>query len=239
MAASCQWVDVADGLKGYYGQPEGDGPFPGVVIYIEAFGVNDHFKRLTARFAEAGYAALTPDIFDGAIYSYDDLDNAIGHLSRMDDDKVMAQTGQCLDFLAARPEVDGDRVGVTGFCMGGRFAFLANAALGGRFKAAVAFYGGGIGPVEDFAGRKTLLDRAPEMAAPITLFYGAEDQSILPDELGRIAEALAKANKRFTMTVFPGVGHGFFCEERASYDEEAADVAWRGTLHFFGAHLGH
>jgi carboxymethylenebutenolidase len=242
MAASdnviCEWVDIGGGLRGYYGRPAGDGPFPAVVIYIEAFGVNGHFERLTARFAEAGYAAITPDIFDGEIYEYTDLDNAIGHLKRLDDDTVMAQTEATLDFLAGRPEANGDAVAVTGFCMGGRFAFLANAAHASRFKAAAGFYGGGIGPVEDFAGRKTLLDRVGEMQAPIMLWYGSDDQSIAAVEHGRIAEAMTAAHKQYTMTVFPNVGHGFFCEDRESYDAAATQSSWDKTLAFFAENLG-
>ena len=238
MGASGEWVDLGSGLRGYYAVPEGAGPHPSVVIYIEAFGVNDHFKSVTERFADAGFAAITPDIYDRAIYEYTDMDNAIGHLKRMDDDTVLAQTGQALDFLDARPEADGDKVAVTGFCMGGRYAFLANAALASRFKAAAGFYGGGIGPVEDFAGRKTLLDRVGEMQAPVQLWYGSEDGSIASLEHGRIAEAMSSAAKQFTMTVFPGVGHGFFCEDRESYDKSAAERSWRDTIAFFHEYLG-
>jgi carboxymethylenebutenolidase len=237
MATTCEWVDIGDGLRGYYGRPDGDGPFPAVVIYIEAFGVNGHFERLTQRFAEAGFAALTPDIFDGEIYDYSDLDNAIGHLKALDDDTVMAQTETALDFLEGRGEVKPDANCVTGFCMGGRFAFMANAALASRFKAAAGFYGGGIGPVEDFAGRKILLDRVGEMQAPLMLWYGSQDQSIPAEEHGRIAEALTAANKRYTMNVFPNVGHGFFCEDRESYDAAATEASWNATLAFFAEAL--
>ena len=236
--ATCEWVEPADGLRALYGMPEGPGPHPVVVIYIEAFGVNPHFERLTRRFAEAGFAAITPDIYGGRTYEYTDLEGAIGHLKSMDDDRVMDQTAQCLDFLAGRPEADPDRAAVTGFCMGGRFTFLANAALADRFRAAAAFYGGGIGPVEDMAGRKVLLDRIPEMKAPIQLWYGAEDQSILPDEIGRIAERMSSERRRFTMTVFPHAGHGFFCEDRASHNAGAAGTAWREMLAFFREHCG-
>jgi carboxymethylenebutenolidase len=241
MAASgnvtCEWVDIGDGLRAYYGKPAGEGPFPAVVIYIEAFGVNDHFEKLTARFAEAGFVAITPDIYDSKIYAYDDLDNAIGHLKRMDDDTVIAQTAATVDFLEKRSEVKSGDICVTGFCMGGRYTFLANAALASRFKAAASFYGGGIGPVEDFAGRKILLDRVGEMQAPIMLWYGSQDQSIPAEEHGRIAEAITAANKRYTMTVFPDVGHGFFCEDRASYDAAATEEAWNSTLAFFSANV--
>ncbi len=233
MAANCEWVDVGGGLRAYYGAPEGSGPHPCVVVFIEAFGVNDHFKKLTKRLAEDGFATITPDIYDGEIYAYDDLDGAIGKLKALDDDNVMGQTERCLDWLSSRTEADTSRAGVTGFCMGGRYTFLANAQLASRFKGAASFYGGGIGPVEDFVGRKVLLDRISEMHAPILLWYGSEDQSIQPDELGRIATAMAEGKREYRMTCFPNVGHGFFCEDRASYDEYAAKISYRQTVEFF------
>jgi carboxymethylenebutenolidase len=237
MGAVGEWVELGDGVRGYYAKPEGSGPFPCVVIYIEAYGLNAHFKRLTERFADAGFCAVTPDLYDGAVYEYSDLPNALAHLKRLDDDTVMARTERALDFLASQMETDYTSVGVVGFCMGGRYAFLANAALASRFKAASAFYGGGIGPVEDRFGRKTLLERVGEMQGPIQLWYGAEDQFIPPEEHGRIAEALSRAGKQYTLTVFAGATHGFFCEDRASYDKQSARRAWRTTTAFFHEYL--
>ena len=155
----------------------------------------------------------------------------------MNDDVVMKQTEQCLDWLSHQSEADEQRSGVTGFCMGGRFTFLANAQLAGKFKGAASFYGGGIGPIEDGAGRKVLLDRVAEMGAPILFWYGSDDESIQPDELGRIAQAMAEHKKQYTMTCFPNVGHGFFCEDRGSYDENAAEEAFEKTVAFFRKQL--
>ena len=92
MVATCDWVDVGNGLKAYYGAPEGAGPHPCILVYIEAFGVNEHFKKLTKRLADEGFATITPDIYGGDTYSYDDMDGAIGKLKTMDDDTVISQT---------------------------------------------------------------------------------------------------------------------------------------------------
>lgn len=232
-----RWVELADGLRGYYAQPDGKGPFPAVVIYIEAYGLNAHFKRLTERFAAAGFAAITPDTYGGAVYEYSDLPSAVGHMKQLADDSVLSQTRAALDYLAGRAETRGSAVGVVGFCMGGRHAFLASAALAGRFKAAVCFYGGGIAPANDFLGRKSLLDQVGEIKEPLLLFYGAEDQFIRPDEHGRIAEALSRAGKQYTLTVFPKVTHGFFCEDRGNYSPDAAQRAWNSTTAFFREYL--
>lgn len=230
---TAEWLDLGNGLRGYYARPAGRGPFPAVLVHIEAFGVNAHFKKLAARFAREGFCAIVPDLYDGLIVDYANIDAAIAKLRSLNDDQVMAQSQRAIDALMKRSEVRKGKVGVTGFCMGGRYTFLANAVLADRVGAAVSFYGGGIAPVEDRAGRKPLLDLIPSMRTPVHFYYGAKDMSILPDELGRIAEAMAKANKRFTMTVFDDVGHGFFCEDRASYVKPAAQQSWKEMLAIF------
>ncbi len=231
------WVDMADGLRGYYARPESAGPHPAVLVFIEAFGVNGHFEELAGRLAGQGYCALVPDIYHGKTYSYDDTPNAIGHLKTLRDDTVMAEAGQALDWLACQGEVAQEKTAVLGFCMGGRLAFLANAAHARRLKAAVAFYGGGIAPEKDAAGRLPLLDRIPAMQAPLLLLYGAKDGSILPGEHGRIAAALSTANKTYSLCVFPDAGHGFFCDQRKSYHADAAARAWTLALEHLHAHL--
>ena len=233
-----EWLDLGGGLSGFYARPTGPGPFPAVLLFIEAFGVNAHFKALAQRFAAAGYGALVPDIYHGDVFAYDDMEHAIQRLRQMDDATIMAETGRALDGMQARPEIAAGKVGVVGFCMGGRLAFLANADLGGRVAAVVAFYGGGIAPVEDRAGRKPLLDRAGDMAAPLMLLYGAKDGGIDAAEHGRICTALSAAEKRFAIHVFPDAGHGFFCADRPSYAPAAAAESWDLMADFFARHLG-
>jgi carboxymethylenebutenolidase len=234
---SGRWVAIADGLCGYYAHPDGDGPFPAVVLYMEAFGLNKHVKRVADRFAAAGFAAVAPDIYHGAVYEYGDLPNALAHMKSLDDARVIAQSEKTLGFLARRTEVDPAAVAVVGFAMGGRFAFLASAELRDHVAATVVFYGNGIGPVADPFGRETLLDRAIDMKAPMLLWYGADDPMIGADEHGRVASALSRARTQYTLNVFPGVTHGFFCDERVSFDPVAAGRAWRGTTAFLREYL--
>jgi carboxymethylenebutenolidase len=235
--ASGRWIAIADGLCGYYARPDGDGPFPAVMLYIEAFGLNKHIKRVADRFAAAGFATVVPDIYHGAVYEYGDLVNPLAHMRSMDDDRVIAQSEKTLGFLARRSEIDLAALGVVGFSMGGRFAFLASAELRSHVAAAVAFYGGGIGALSDPFGRKPLLDRAIDVKAPLLLWYGADDPMIGADEHGRVATALSRARTQYTLTVFPGVTHGFFCDQRVSFDPVAAGHAWRGTVAFLRDYL--
>ncbi len=229
-------VNISKDLQGYYVRPQGNGAFPAVMVIMEAFGLNSNIKNVCDRLAKAGYAALAPDFYHGDIYEYTDLQNAIAKLKSLNDDTVMAEVGNGLEFLAARQEVAADRVGVMGFCMGGRYTFLANAVHADKFKAA-AFYGTGIAPEKDALGRQPLLDRAAAMQAPIMLVYGADDESIAPDEHGRIAQALSTAKKRYILSVFPNAGHGFLSDRRDSYAAAPAREAWQMTMNFFRHNL--
>ena len=230
-------VQISQGLSGYYVTPSGGGTFPSVVVIMEAFGLNDYIKSVCDRFAKVGYAALAPDFYHGDTYEYSDLKGAIAKLKSLKDDVVMAEFGKGLGFLAQKPELKGKKTGVIGFCMGGRYTFLANEAHASELKAAVAFYGAGIAPAEDQMGRPSLLGQVEAMQAPIMLMYGADDNSISAEEHQRIALALSQAKKRYSMNIFPKAGHGFFCDQRDSYSPEASAEAWTLTLNFFERYL--
>ena len=204
---------------------------------MEAFGLNDYIKSVCDRLAQAGYAALAPDFYHNAVYSYTDMNGAIAKLKTLKDDVVMAELGKSIEFLGKRLEVQTGGVGVMGFCMGGRYTFLANAVQAVQVKAAVSFYGGGIAANPDPLGRANLLSQVDKMSAPIMLMYGADDKSISPEEHQQIAAALSKAKKRYTLNVFPKAGHGFFSDRRDSYNPDASAEAWAMTLSFFNTHL--
>ncbi len=232
-----QNVQLDKDLTGYYVTPSGKGRFPAVVVIMEAFGLNDYIKSICDRLAQAGYAALAPDFYHSAVYSYTDRDRAIAKLKTLKDDVVMAELGKGIEFLGKRSEVQSGGVGVMGFCMGGRYTFLANAVQATQVKAAVSFYGGGIAANPDPLGRANLLSQVDKMSAPIMLMYGAEDKSISAEEHQQVAAALSKAKKRYALNVFPKAGHGFFSDRRDSYNPDASAEAWAMTLSFFDRHL--
>jgi carboxymethylenebutenolidase len=233
-----QKVQLSQDLTGYYIKPNTQGPHPAVIVIMEAFGLNDYIKSICDRLAQAGYAALAPDFYHGALYPYTDIGGAVAKLKTLKDDVVMAEFGKGVEFLGQ--QLDTKRsggVGVIGFCMGGRYTFLANAVQGSNVKAAVSFYGGGIAANPDPLGRANLLSYADKMGAPIMLMYGAEDQSISTDEHQQVAAALSKAKKRYALNVFPNAKHGFFSDRRDSYNPEASSEAWAMTLSFFDRYL--
>jgi len=221
---------LASGVSGYLAKPSGV-PGIGVVVMMEAFGLNAFIRGVCERFARAGYMALAPDIYHGDQFAYADRERAIARVNEVDDDVAMREVGAALDMLGAQGARDG-RHAIIGFCMGGRLAFLANAVHGTRLSASVSFYGGGIAPAVPRGKRKPLVDRVEELSAPQLLIYGARDASIASDEHARIAKALSDANKRYTLAVLPDAPHAFATFDRESYHAPAAEAAWRIAFGF-------
>jgi carboxymethylenebutenolidase len=230
------WVEIHGELRGYSARPK-DAPAPyGVLLFIEAFGVNEHMRSLAQRYAQAGYAALVPDIYHGRTFGYEgDRDAMLGAIRALDERRVMNETARALEWLASSGIAG--KPATVGFCLGGRLAFRAGIELGNRLSAVVAYYGGGIGPETDRFGRETLVERAVEFVPPLLLHYGAGDPSIGAEEHGRIATALSRAGKRYVMSVYPDAGHGFNCDARAGYDAVASAEAWDLTDRFLQRHF--
>jgi carboxymethylenebutenolidase len=213
-------------------EPEGAGPFPAVVVLMEAFGLVPHVEAVAERLAGEGYVALAPDLYyragpDSRV-GYDQLADAIALMQKLDDARFVEDMRASLDFLAARATVREDRIGVTGFCMGGRLAFLSACALPGRVTAAAPFYGGGI------VGH---LDRASDIRCPLLLFFGGRDAFIPMEQVRAIEARLSELGKEHALELYPAAEHGFFCDERASHHPEAAADAWRKLTAFFRRHL--
>ena len=230
-ALHTEFLSIAPGVSGYLAKPTGV-PGIGVVVMMEAFGLNAYIKGVCERFARAGYMALAPDIYHGETFDYSDRERAIARVNEVDDDVAMQEVGAALDRLVTEGSRDG-RLAVIGFCMGGRLAFLANAVHGARLAASVSFYGGGIAPAVARGKRKPLIDRVGDLAAPQLLIYGARDASIASDEHARLAKALSDANKRYTLAVLPDAPHAFATVDRESYHAPAAEAAWRIAFAFF------
>jgi carboxymethylenebutenolidase len=232
------FVEIAGDLRGYYARPGGTGPFPGVLVFQEAFGVNEYIASEVRRLAAAGYAALAPDLFRGKVFEYSEsvMNEVFALLKMLSDDALLADVRAAIGFLRAQSEVEKQPLGTVGFCMGGRLSFLSDTEFGSEIGASVSFYGGSIAPpvVRVFPG---VIDRAPKLAAPILLHYGADDDSIAPEEISAVAAALAREKKDFTIAVYPHAGHGFASVDRASYVKDVAERAWTTTLAFFEAHL--
>jgi carboxymethylenebutenolidase len=218
-----------------------EGKYPGVVIVQEAFGLNHHIRDVASRLAREGYVTLAPDLYyrePNAAVGYDNLPEALRLMNTLSDDTVVKDMGAAISYLQQQPPVRADRIGITGFCMGGRVTFLT-ACMNPAVKAAVPFYGGGIGHVMQPSDRtpKAPLEYADRLTSQLLLLFGGDDPFIPPDEVELIKRRLADLKKNAETVVYPGAPHGFFCTERDSYRPEAAQDAWERTLKFFARHL--
>ena len=235
-------VRTPDGEMGaLLAAPAGRGPFPAIVVVMEAFGLTAHIKHVAERLAREGYVTLAPDLYyrdRGPIVSYHDVPEAIRLMSELGDEKVLQDMAAAIAFVQQQPNVRPGGVGVTGFCMGGRITFFT-ACRTPAVAAAAPFYGGGIGSVMVPSERtpKAPLEYAEGLQAPLLLFFGGDDPFIPREEIERIKARLAALGKRADTIVYPGAPHGFFCEDRESYRADAAQDAWQRLLTFFDHHL--
>jgi len=220
-----EWIKLkaSDGfeLPAWRATPAGT-PKGGIVVIQEIFGVNHHIRAVTDRFAAAGYHAVAPAVFERVQpgvelgYDPDGIQQGMGIAGKLDRDKAL------LDVAAATCDAaSAGKVGIVGFCMGGTFAWVASAQTPG-LAAAVGYYGGGV-----------VAAKALEPKVPTMLHFGEKDDHI---PLAGVKE-VGELHPDVPIYLYPA-GHGFHCDERASYDAESAKLAWQRTLEFFGRHLG-
>lgn len=224
-------VRTKDGeMPAFLARPTAAGKHPAVIVVMEAFGLNAHIKDVAGRLAAEGYVAIAPDMYfrePNNVVGYDQLPEAIRLMTSLRDDKIVADMGAVVSYLQAQESVRGDRIGITGFCMGGRISFLT-ACNDTHIKASAPFYGGGIGG---------LLDQAAKITCPMLLFFGDQDPFIPNEEVEKVKSTLTRLKKTAEVVVYPGAPHGFFCNERDSYRSEAAQDAWQRLKTFLAKHL--
>jgi dienelactone hydrolase len=212
------------------GRPAAGAPVPAVLVIQEAFGLNGHIKDVARRVAAEGYVALAPDLYwrggKGRTVGYDQLPEAIALMQSLNDAGIVADVGSAVSYLEKQPFVRADRIGITGFCMGGRVSFLAACELPDKIRASVPYYGGGI-PVE----------KTEKLRCPVLAFFGDKDAFIPLDSVERLRSEAKRLGKQVEVVVYPGADHGFFCNERASYHAAAAADSWERLKRFFAAHL--
>jgi carboxymethylenebutenolidase len=217
MGERVQFPSYGHTCSGYFA---GEGP--GVVVIQEWWGLVPHIEELVDRFAGAGFAAIAPDLFHGKTTKSPDEAGKL--LMELDVERAGQEITGAAQHLLARDECTSPKYGVVGFCMGGALAQYTATIDAENVGAAVSFYG----------GFKKVPTQWENLAAPLLLIYGEEDQGV-PAEQGRELEAKLKAiGKDVELVVYPGANHAFFNDTRPEvYNPDAAADAWRRTLDLF------
>jgi carboxymethylenebutenolidase len=210
--------------RGYLVGPPSGGARPGLIVVQEWWGLNDHIKDIADRFAAEGYVALAPDLYDGKATK--DAGEAGKLMQSLDEARALKILDGAVEYLKGRDNVDGSRIGVTGFCMGGTLALLL-ATHNRDIKASAPFYGDV--PPDDVL---------KNLRAPVLFIGAGEDPWITRDKMDRLSAALDKFGKAGEVKVYEGVGHAFFNDTREdAYNKDAAEDAWRRVTQFLAARL--
>jgi carboxymethylenebutenolidase len=210
-------------IENYLALPEGNGPFPGVVIIHEIFGLTENIKDIARRFASEGYAALAVDLFAGrnrtiCMFSF------MSQLTfKSLDNSGIRSLKAALTYLGEQPEVDSSKIGAIGFCMGGGFA-ISWACSDKRLKAIAPFYGSNPRPLA-----------AVERACPVVGSYPGQDFTAAQGK--KLDAALDGYHIPHDVKIYPGAKHSFFNDQGSKYNAEAAQDAWQRVLAFFQEHL--
>jgi carboxymethylenebutenolidase len=224
-------------IPAYRAMPAKGGPFPVVLVVQEIFGVHEHIKDMCRRFAKEGYLAVAPELYarQGDPTKFTDWKQLYAEVvSKVPDAQVMSDLDAAVAWAGKSGSGDVKRVGVTGFCWGGRITWLY-CAHSPQVKAGVAWYGRLVGESSPLQP-KYPIDVVADLKAPVLGLYGGQDQGIPLADVEKMRAALAAAKNPSEIVVFPEAGHGFNADYRPSYRAEDAREGWRQALAWFRKH---
>lgn len=213
-------------MPGFLARPAGDGPFPGVIVVQEWWGLDDHIKDVARRFAREGFVALAPDLYRGKVTS--EPNEAEKLMMALNMDQASRELVKAADYLASQPYTRGRGIGAIGFCMGGGLA-LTLACDSPHIRAAAPFYGINPEPI----------DRVQNLRGPVLVIYAENDEWVNPPVTSaRLREALERHGKKYEIQIYPGTQHAFFNDTRPEvYNAQAATDAWQRVLRLFRENL--
>jgi carboxymethylenebutenolidase len=233
MASSWENLKVDEStMPLYVSVPARGGPVPGIVVVHGQSGLENFIKETIHMLALQGYAAVAPNLYhrDGP----DCKDDNPTRKARVRDATIVKDISAALEFLKNHPEVDGARLGIVGFCMGGRIVYLMSAASR-DLKAAVMFYGGST--MASLGDGPSPFDRTREISCPIQGHFGADDQNPSPEDMRKLDAELARWDKIHEFHTYAGAAHAFANAGSANYRPHAAALAWPKAMEFFSRHL--
>jgi carboxymethylenebutenolidase len=224
-------------INAYYSRPVESGSRGGVVVIMEAFGLNDHIKDVARRFAEAGYLAIAPDMYtrEGSP-DESNMDSVIQTMFSVPDAQAIADLDGAAACLRSQSDSNG-KVGAIGFCSGGRYTLMFGCK-GANVNACVDSAGGFIIQDEHTEQRPVSpIDMIPTLQCPLLALFGEEDANPSPEHAARLQEELDKHGKTYELVMYRNAGHAFFADYRPSYRAAPAQDMWHRTLQFYAQHL--
>ncbi len=230
-------IPVADGeIPGYRAMPATGGPFPTVLVVHEIFGVHEHIKDICRRLAKLGYFAVAPALFarEGDVSKLSDIEQVMKVVAMVPEKQVASDLDATVAWARGTGKADTSRLGITGFCWGGRQVWLY-AAHNPALKAGVAWYGPLHRP-SDVLSPHNPSDVVPQMNAPVLGLYGGADAAIPAAQVEQMRAAIKAAGKASEIVVYPDAPHGFNADYRPSYQPAAAKDGWKRMQAWFKQH---
>src|SRR5262245_22982305 len=228
-------IPVAGGtIPAYRAMPATGGPFPVVLVVQEIFGVHEHIKDVCRRFAKLGHMAVAPELYarQGDVSKLSDINEIVTTVvAKVPDAQVMADLDATADWAEKSGKGDINKLGITGFCWGGRIVWLY-AAHNPRLKAGVAWYGRLVGQTSDLTP-KYPLDLVSALKAPVLGLYGGADSGIPAESVEQMRTALQAAGSPSQIVLYPDTPHGFNADYRPSYRKEQAQDGWKRLQEWF------
>ena len=228
-----------DQIDAYLARPMGVGAAPGMVIIHHMPGWDGPTKEIARRFAHHGYVAISPNLhFREGKATPQDNSASVRAAGGMPDDRTMGDVQGAVDYLRALPYLNG-RVGVIGYCSGGRQSYLAACTVRG-IDAAIDCYGGGVvAKPEELTPRQPVapIELTRDLQCPLLGLFGVEDTRPSPDDTARTKEVLDKFGKAYEFHTYDNAGHAFFAVDRPQYRQAAAIDGWHKVFMFLGTHL--
>ena len=228
-----------DIINAYFARPLGSGPFPGIVVIHHMPGWDEWYREATRKFAYAGYAALSPNLYFRAGHGTpEDVAAKVRAAGGVADDQVMGDLQGAMQYLRSLPYVNG-KVGVFGTCSGGRQAFLAGCLVPG-FDAVVDCWGGRVVMASDDLNEKypvSPIEYTADLACPILGIFGNDDHSPTAAQVDQQEAELKKHGKKYEFHRYDDAGHGFFYHNRPNYRQAQAVDGWQRVFAFLDANL--
>ncbi len=232
-------IPVADGeIPAYRAMPDKGKSFPVAIVVQEIFGVHEHIKDICRRFAKLGYVAIAPELYarQGDVSKLEMGKIVSEVVSKVPDVQVMSDLDATIAYAKKSANGDDNKVGITGFCWGGRIVWMY-CAHNPKVKAGVAWYGRLVPSAQVNPLQPTHpIDVAAKLKVPVLGLYGGKDNGIPNETVERMQAALKAANSKSEIILYPDAPHGFHADYRASYRKETAEDGWRKLREWFKKH---